>query len=108
MTRQHGLDGDPIADIDAPAARGLVADRLDDPYGLVPGDHRHRRLQNPLELLVVAATDPAGLDPQNRAVRFDIGDGQVTHLKRARRRLNHRKGLGGNHGLRLQLRSDYS
>ncbi len=74
-TREHRLDGDAIAGVDAPALGGAVADLLDDAEGFVARDHRRRRPQRALELLVVAAADPAGFDAKKRVVVTNFWDG---------------------------------
>src|SRR5439155_9684419 len=84
------FDGDPIADVDPPAARRPVTDALDDPERLVAGDERETDGQHAGVLLRVAATDAARLDPEERALVVDVGQGQLAQLERARPVLHHR------------------
>ena len=90
VARQHRLDGDPITNIDAPAPGGLVADCLDDPERFVPRNHRHRSLQDPFVLFVIAAANAASFDAEDGAVVGDLRDRQIAGFEFARRRLHHR------------------
>ena len=70
---QH-LDRDAVADVDAPALGGAVADPLDDAERLVARDERPLGGEDPRILLGIASADAARFDPQEAAVVVDVGD----------------------------------
>ncbi len=60
---EHGLDRNAIADIHPPAPGDSVPDRGDGAERFVVGRGGHGRAEHAFELLVVAATDSACIDP---------------------------------------------
>ena len=91
MTREHRFDSDPIPDVDSPAFRSAVADRCDRAERFVTGYCRHRRAKDAFILLVVAATDSAGIDPHEPGVVGDLWHRNVHRFELTRCGLNHRK-----------------
>ena len=82
FARQDLVDADAVTLLH-PEAR--VGRELHDPADdLVPGDDReHARVRDQLDALVgreVAATEPAGFDPEHRAAGRRIGDGELAHF----------------------------
>src|SRR5262249_50511779 len=91
--RDGRLHRDPIADVDAPALGGAVADALDHAERLVAGNHRILDRDGAGVLLGVAAADATRLDAQERAVVGDVGHRQLAQLELARSGLD--DGTGG-------------
>ena len=72
--RAEHLDGNPIACRDVRSPGGGVADLVDDADDLVTGDERERGGDVSAVLLVIGATQTAGLDAEPRRVGGDVGE----------------------------------
>ena len=96
--RDQRLHRDPIADVDAPAAGGAVADALDDAERLVARNQREAHRQDPGVLLGVAPADAAGLHAEQRALVVDVRHRQLAQLEATGARLHDRPaGAGRRH-----------